>query len=281
MVMASPTNSVTRMQAMILKERTASHSVASTASIIAPPISQARSASVANSSSDSGTGPVRRTRTPLSWLKCSSAAAARIASVALAPGSSAPKSSLGCTSMKRRSSRGSAGLPLTSVRQEKNGLPPPATFSSVSPNAVTGRAMSASLACPCETPSRAVCRLVMMPRSEGSDAIGPRNGAAAIICSVLVLTSARERNSKPLRLKKSPPSGRRTTENSLVWPASFAVSDAAPDSASSGVAPSITTRIRLTCCGNRESKWISRCRQSTLGEINLVESVSMLKFSAV
>ena len=66
---------------MILKERSASHSVASTPAIIAPAISQARSVKVANSSSDRGTSPVSRTCTPWSGVrpKCARGGTDRVA----------------------------------------------------------------------------------------------------------------------------------------------------------------------------------------------------------
>ncbi len=59
--------------------------------------------------------------------------------------------------------------------------------------------------------------------------------------------------------------GRRTRGNSALSVASFAVSAPAACSASSGVAPSITARIRLLCCGNRVSKRISVWRQGDIG----------------
>ncbi len=119
MVSASPTTKVTRMAKMILKERSASHNVASTPAIIAAAISPARSVRVPNSSSDSGTSPVSRTRTPCSGVRSRPRAATRMAALAPAPGSKALKSSRGLTSMKRRISSGLGGLPVIRARQER------------------------------------------------------------------------------------------------------------------------------------------------------------------
>ena len=55
-----------------------------------PPTSHALSAREENSSSASGTSPVRRTRTPWAGSRCRSRAAWRMASAAASPGSSAP-----------------------------------------------------------------------------------------------------------------------------------------------------------------------------------------------
>ena len=95
-----------------------------TTSIVTTALSAAPSASVANSSSASGTGPVSRTRTRGSAANPVSRTASRIAATARAPGCSAPKSSTGCTRMKRRSSRGSGARPMISVRHEKRGTCP-------------------------------------------------------------------------------------------------------------------------------------------------------------
>jgi hypothetical protein len=69
----------------------------------------ALSLTVANSSSDSGIGPVRRTLAPYSDDSFKSAAAWRMASEAALPGSSAVKSRIGWTSMNRRNSLAAAG----------------------------------------------------------------------------------------------------------------------------------------------------------------------------
>ncbi len=96
---------------MILKLRSASHRDNSTPPIIAATISPARSVRVANSSSDKGTGPVRRTVTPCSGVRPSALAWARILPLASCPGSRALKSSRGLTSMKRRISSGLGAAP--------------------------------------------------------------------------------------------------------------------------------------------------------------------------
>ncbi len=71
---------------MILFERTAIHSISRMAEIISAAIMPARSVKVMNSSSASGTGPVRRTVTPSSGVKCSPRAIRRSSFVAAAPG---------------------------------------------------------------------------------------------------------------------------------------------------------------------------------------------------
>ena len=58
---------------------------------------------------------------------------------------SAPKSSLGCTRMKRRNSRGSGARPMISVRHEKRGTCPALTASIASANAASGRVRSVEL----------------------------------------------------------------------------------------------------------------------------------------
>ena len=68
-VIASPAKSVSRMATMIFAERTATQRVSRIANIMSPAINAALSTSVANSSSASGTGPVRRTDTPSFGVK--------------------------------------------------------------------------------------------------------------------------------------------------------------------------------------------------------------------
>ena len=58
--------------------------------MVTTPLSAAPSAMVANSSSDRGTEPVRRTVTPLSGVRRSLAIVARTALVAAPPGSRSP-----------------------------------------------------------------------------------------------------------------------------------------------------------------------------------------------
>ena len=68
-VIARPAKSVNRIAKTIFVERTATHRVKRIANIISPAINPALSISVANSSSASGTGPVRRTETPSFGLR--------------------------------------------------------------------------------------------------------------------------------------------------------------------------------------------------------------------
>ena len=85
----SPTRVVIMIAAVTRADRTASHSISSTAPIMTEAISTARSARLANSSSDRGTGPVRRTVTPFSGVRPASRATLRMASLTSAPGSRA------------------------------------------------------------------------------------------------------------------------------------------------------------------------------------------------
>ena len=159
-------------------------------------------------SSASGTGPVSRTRTA-GRRRTPIAHGLRIAATARAPGSRAPKSSTGCTRMKRRSSRGSGARPMISVRHEKFGSCPALIESSASANAARGRARSSNLICPRRTPSSTSDSASITPRNDGSAASVPSSGCAAMICCVVRATSSVGANSKPARLKNGPPSGRR------------------------------------------------------------------------
>ena len=71
----------------------------------------------------------------------------------------------------------------------------------------------------------------------------PAGTASATSPSVAACTSVKGRNSSPLRSKNGPPSGRRTPWKSAGFSASAADSRLAACSASSGVAPSITTIV--------------------------------------
>ena len=66
--MRKPEPSVTSMAPMIFTERSANQSVSRMADIMRMPIGSARSATLANSSSAIGTGPVSRTETPVSGV---------------------------------------------------------------------------------------------------------------------------------------------------------------------------------------------------------------------
>ncbi len=90
MVTINPAIVVTMIAATIRHDRVARNSVSSIAAIIVPATSHHLSASEANSSSESGTDPVSRSVTPCAGSSLSITAAARIASLAGAPGISAP-----------------------------------------------------------------------------------------------------------------------------------------------------------------------------------------------
>ena len=77
-------------------ECNASHRMTSTATSVTPRLAARSPCSVANSSSDSGTGPVSRTLAPNARRAAARAAVCRIALVAAWPGSSALKSRIGC-----------------------------------------------------------------------------------------------------------------------------------------------------------------------------------------
>ena len=85
-VISKPVRTVSMIEKISRNDRTANHSITTMIAIISPAIGPAFSVSVANSSSEIGTGPVRRTRTPWSGVSCSWRTAARIASVACLPG---------------------------------------------------------------------------------------------------------------------------------------------------------------------------------------------------
>jgi len=79
---------VARIATITLAERTANHSIAMMAVSATIVIGKARSASEPNSSSDIGASPVSRTVTPCAGSSARPLAAARMASLASAPGSS-------------------------------------------------------------------------------------------------------------------------------------------------------------------------------------------------
>ena len=117
--------------------------------------------------------------------------------------------------------------------------------------------------------------MAIRPRTLGSAASVPMTACDATICSVAFATSSTDRNSRPLRSKNGPPSGRRTLRRRSARAASRSVSVAAARSAASGVAPSITTAIRSVFCGNATSKAALRSRHGTFDEISLALSVSI------
>ncbi len=244
MVMTRPARVVTRMQASIRTERVASHSIASTAASMAPPTSQARSAREANSSSDSGVSPVRRTTTPWAASRCRPEAMAWMASSALAPGSRSPKSSLACTSRMRRLGAMLA-LPWADISdsQEKNTDLPACVFSVASARPLSSGSSLFRSVCPPVTPCISVVTPSAMPRRLGSAARGPSTGWAAISWLVVSDTSWRDRKSRPFWAKNGPPSGRRTPLAMSFRLEILSARAAAAVSAISGVAPSITTTI--------------------------------------
>ena len=111
-----------------------------------------------------------------------------------------------------RSSRGSALPPPTSARQEKKaGLPASSCLQGVGEPAHRRRPATTAGSVRRLTPCSAVSSALISPRSDGSAAIGPRNGSAAISRSMLALDVAPwTRTAGPPRPRTSPPSGRRT-----------------------------------------------------------------------
>ena len=151
----------------------------------------------ANSSSESGTGPVSWTRTPRSGVRPSSRAACRIASLALAPGSSAPKSSTGRIRMMRWSSCAPGGVPVSSVLHAGGcgcGLASVARLFPTARKAGTSGPMSA---CPPAAPSRASPSAPARPRRLGSDERRPSSGCASTSFWLRSLSSSSERNRRP------------------------------------------------------------------------------------
>jgi hypothetical protein len=66
----------------------------------------------------------------------------------------------------------------------------------------------------------------------------------------------------------------------VLFSPSRCASAAVACSASSGVAPSTTTAITATRCGNVFAKSISRCRHGMSGEISVAVLVSIAMFRA-
>jgi len=150
-----------------------------TTSAVSTPFRAAPSATVANSSSDSATDPVRRTVTPFSGVRPSLEAAARMASVALPPGCRSSKSSIGWMFTKRRKSDGSGARPVISLRQEKAGSFPVSRSSKASAMATRAGLMSSSFDFPRRTPSIDCDKVRRTPRSVGSAERVPRKGLGA------------------------------------------------------------------------------------------------------
>ena len=100
--MIRPMKVASRIAATTRPECTAHHRIPSSAITMAAATRCQSSASDANSSSASGTGPVRRMRTPWASSRPSERAAARIALLAASPGCKALKSITGWTIRMRR-----------------------------------------------------------------------------------------------------------------------------------------------------------------------------------
>ena len=149
------------------------------------PFTAAPSATVANSSSESATDPVRRTFTPFSGVSPSLDAASRITAVALRPGCRSSKSRTGWMFTNRRRSEGSGARPVISLRQEKAGIFPCARSSSASASAVSAGLRSSSFAFPRRTPSSDCDSVRNTPRSVGSAASVPRKGCAEMRSAVV------------------------------------------------------------------------------------------------
>ena len=148
-----------------------------------------------------------------------------------------------------RSWRGSG--PEIRLCQENTAGLPLSSFSSAPASAVIGGDSAESCAWPAVTPCSAVEIEAVRPRSDGSAAIGPRNGSAAISCFMPDCTSAVDSKSSPSLAQNGPPSGRQTVVKWAELAASFSVSAAADCSASSAVLAWITTTI----CGSSPGNW--------------------------
>ncbi len=168
------------MARMMRKERSASHRVSSTPASIAPTIRPARSVRVANSSSDSGTGPVRRIRTPCSGVRSSvrrrladrgAGRRPRLQRIEVQPGFDLDEAA----DLLRLGRRAGEQRPPGQVSRCCPSRPPEHVGETRHRGVDIGKLR---LAWP--TPSSTVSRLVMMPRSDGSAASEPRKGCALI-----------------------------------------------------------------------------------------------------
>ena len=253
----------------------ASHSTKRTTSIVTTPFRAAPSATVANSSSERATDPVRRTVMPLSGVNLNFAIVARMAFVAAPPGWRSPKLRTGWMFTNRRNSDGSGARDVISFRQEKGGRLPSARRSRASAIAVTAGLRSSSVVFFRRSPSIDCEMAPRMPRNVGSAASVPRKGSALINAAVSRRTSSMVSKRMPLRAKNSPPSGRlimRTTSGRGVSASTNAV---AASSAASGVVESMTAMIRSVRWGK---SWLSRVscwRQGRELDSSLLLSVVM------
>src|SRR5713226_6028270 len=233
---------------------------------------------VPNSSSSMGIRPVWRTRARWFSARCRSAAVPAIALVATRPGCSALKSSTGSISMNRRRSRGCAGLPLASTRQEKLAGRPARTSSTVSAASVIGRVISSSLSSLRSTPMTPNDSASSVPLRLGSAASVSSRASARVKPSVTRATSSVGRNSNPLRSKKLPLWGWRTARMTSWRACRASASLVAACSTSSGVGASTTARISR--CGKAAMYSVARCVQGSCFEISSLMSVLMAKCRA-
>ena len=253
----------------------ASHSTKRTMRIVTAPFSSAPSATVANSSSERATDPVRRTVTPLSGVNPNFAIVARMAFVAAPPGWRSPKLRTGWMFTNRRSSDGSGARPVISLRQEKAGRLPSARRSRASAIAVTAGLRSSSVDFFRRTPSIDCDRAPRTPRNVGSAASVPRKGSALINSAVSRRTSSTVWKRKPLRAKNSPPSGRLIVRITSDRSVSASTNAAAASSAASGVVESTTAMIRSVRWGKSSLSRISCWRQGSELDRSLLLSVVM------
>ncbi len=202
-----------------------------------------------------------------------------MASVAARPGSSVLKSSTGSTSMKRRSSCGSGGLPLATTRQEKLAGRPSSASCTVSDAMAIGRARSSSSIWPYCTPTSPIDSARRAPLRLGSAASLSRRGLARTKPSVNPATSPVGKYITPFRSKKRPLCIWRTARiRSERDPSAWAnrIEDC---STSSGVGASTTTR--MSGCGKAFMNSNDRCVHRKLGEKRSLTSVSMAKWRVV
>ena len=230
----------------------------------------ASSASEPNSSSASGTGPVRRTVTPCAGSRPSDRAVARMASLAAVPGCRARVVHHRLNQDDLSRSRSLRLSPLRSAcATRRRPAARPAAFSTVSANAVISGSMSASFICPYLIALQAV-------RERGEHAPEARIGRQrrqqrlrAREPFVVARTSASGSSNRPLRSKNGPPSRLLARLEKLRLRLQRIGEPSRrrhrPVRAS---LPSTTTMVRLSSCGNAAWNSRSRCRHSSLDEIS-------------
>ena len=198
-------------------------------------------------------GPVSRTRTPWSGVRFRSRAALRISSLAAAPGDKRLE-------IERGLNLDETPRPMRSLRPAHKRLPGkkrllavrdcrPACRQSLSSAGRSGRGS------PVRAPRPARRSRDCPSRRAGSDRRPGRRGTVAPKSAGASSISLRLRAGTAIRSSGRTPR-RRTrarTERFFFWPLRLSASNACPRCASSGVAPSMTTRMRLSCCGNSAS----------------------------